>query len=58
MKKKKQKLRKIGFYFITGCFIKPFKTIINLFFVSQAHSQRNFRFLIPAISKGETGKGK
>ena len=43
---RKEKLRKVGLYFITGCFIKSFKTITNQFFVSQAHSQPNFRFLI------------
>ena len=32
--------------------------IINYFVISQAHSQRNFRFLISGISKGETGNGK
>ena len=37
---------KFGFCFITGCFIKPF-------FISQAHSQRNFYFLISGISKRE-----
>ena len=40
---RKEKLRKDGFCFITGCFIKPFKMMINIymFFISQAHSQRN-----------------
>ena len=54
---RKEKLRKVGFCFITGCFIKPFKMIINIlfFFISQAHSQRNFGFLISGISKRETG---
>ena len=47
---RKEKLRKVGLCFITGCFIKPFKMIIN-FFISEAHSQRNFPFLIPGISK-------
>ena len=28
----KEKLRKVGFCFIIGCFIKSFKMIINLFF--------------------------
>ena len=55
----KEKLRKIGLCFITGCFIKTFKMIINhFFFISQAHSQRNYGFLISGISKGEIGNGK
>ena len=29
---RKEKLRKVGFCFITGCFIKPFKMMINHFF--------------------------
>ena len=29
---RKEKLRKFGLCFITGCFIKPFQMIINLFF--------------------------
>ena len=55
---KKEKLRKVGLCFITGCFIEPFELIISYFFISQAHSQRNFSFLISRISKGEIGKGK
>ena len=55
----KEKLRKVGFYFITGCLIKPFKMTINhFFFISQPRWQRNFRFLISGILKGETGNGK
>ena len=56
---RKEKLKKVGLCFITGCSIKPFKIIINFFFfISQAHSQRNYGFLISGISKGEIGKGK
>ena len=29
---RKEKLRKVGLCFITGCFIKPFQMIINHFF--------------------------
>ena len=29
---RKEKLKKVGLCFTTGCFIKPFKMIINLFF--------------------------
>ena len=43
---RKEKLRKVGLCFITGCFIKSFNMIINHFFVSQAHSQPNFCFLM------------
>ena len=51
--------RKVGLCVITGCFIKPFKIIINhFFFISQAHSQRNYGFLISWISKGEIKDGK
>ena len=55
---RKQKMRKVGLCFITGCFIKPFQIIINHFFISEAHSQRNFHFFIIGISKGETGNRK
>ena len=44
---RKEKLKNFGLCFITGRFIKLFKMIINLFFfISQAHSQHNFHFLI------------
>ena len=40
---RKEKLRKAGDCFLTGCFIKPFKIIINhLFLFYQAHSQCSF----------------
>ena len=42
---RKEKQRKVGICFITGYFITSFN-IINHFFVSQAHSQPNFCFLI------------
>ena len=57
----KKKLRKVEFCFIIGCFIKPYKMIINFFFfffLSQADLQCNFCFFISAISKGETGNNK
>ena len=58
----KEKLRKIGLCFITGCFIKTFKMKINhcffFFLISQAHSQRNYGCLISGISKGEIGNDK
>ena len=54
--KRTEKLRKARLCFITSCFIKPFKTIINrlsslgflftrIFFITQALSQRNFGFI-------------
>ena len=43
---RKEKLRKVGLCFITGCFIKSFNMIINHFIVLQAHSQPNFCFLV------------
>ena len=55
---RKEKQRKVGLCFITCCFIKPFKMILIIFFISQVHSQRNFGFLILGISKGEIGNGK
>ena len=55
---KKEKLRNVGLCFITDRFIKPFKMVINIFFTSQAHSLRNFDFLILGISKDEIGSGK
>ena len=42
---RKEKLIKVRLCFITDCFIIPFKMII-IFFISQAHSLRNFCFLI------------
>ena len=52
----KEKLRKNGLCFITGCFIKPFKIIIS-FYILQAHSQHNFRFLLSGWCK-KYQKGK
>ena len=52
---RKEKLRKAGLGFITGCFMKPFEMIINHFFISQAHSQRNFSFSIQGYQKGKLG---
>ena len=52
----KEKLRKVGLCFITGCFIKLFNMII-IFFILQAHSQSNFSFLISGWCK-KYQKGK
>ena len=43
---RKEKPRKVGLCFITGCFIRFFNMIVNHFFASQAHSQANFCFLV------------
>ena len=44
---RKEKLRIARLCFIVGCFIKSFKMIINhFFFISQAHLQRSFCFLL------------
>ena len=56
---RKEKLRKVGLRFITGCFIKSFIMTIDHFFVSQANSQPNFCFLISGwgtkYQKGKLG---
>ena len=54
---RKEKLRKVGFYFIIRCFIKPFTMIINHFGFT-SHSQWNFHFLMSGIVKWETGNSK
>ena len=47
-------MRKEKLFLITGCFRKPFKMIIShFFFISQAHSQRNYDFFdIRDIKRG------
>ena len=55
---RKEKVRKVGLCFITGCFMKPFEMIINHFFMSQAHSQCNYGYLISGLSKGEIENSK
>ena len=42
--KRKEKLSKVGLCFITGCFIEPFKMIINHFFILQAIHSKIFAF--------------
>ena len=53
----KEKQRKIGLSFITGCFVKSFNMIIDHFVVSEAHLQPNFCFFISEWRK-EYQKGK
>ena len=56
---RKKKMRKVGPCLVTGCFIKPFKMIINHFFLFlKLISQCSFCFLISGISKGEAGNNK
>ena len=60
---RKEKLRKVGLCFITGCFIKPFQMIITHFFYFSSSSFAA-QFLLfdvrmtQEISKGEVGNGK
>ena len=54
---RKEKLRIVGLYFITGYSIKSFNIKINHLFVSQAHLQPNFCFLI-SESRKKYQKGK
>ena len=50
---RKDKLRKVGLCFITGCFIKPFKMIINHFFYfSSSFAVQLWLFDIRAIKRG------
>ena len=52
---RKEKLRKVGFCFITCCFIKPFKVIINLsffYFLSSFTAQFSI-FDISDIKRGK-----
>ena len=41
---RKEKLRKAGLCVTTGCFIKPFKMIINLFFFSSLFTAQLWLF--------------
>ena len=47
----KEKLRKAGLCFITGCFIKSFNMIIGHFLISRAHPWHKFCFLISGWHK-------
>ena len=48
---RKEKLRKVGIHFITGCFIKPFKKIINLFYFSSSFATQFLLFDIRDIKR-------
>ena len=50
---RKEKLRKVGLCFITGCFIKPFQIIINRFFYFS--SSFTAQFLLFDISDFKRG---
>ena len=60
---RKEKLRKVGLCFITGCFIKSVNMIINRVFLFHKLSTFAGHFLLfdirmtPEISKGEVGNG-
>ena len=43
---KKEKVRKAGLCFMTGCFLKPFKILINHFFLFPKFIATNFCFLM------------
>ena len=50
---RKEKLRKVGLCFITGCFIKPFQIIINRFFYfSSSFTAQFLLFDIRDIKRG------
>ena len=58
---RKKKLRKNGLYFVTGCFIRPFKIIIIFFYFGSSFAAQFSLFVIKMtqeISKGEIGNGK
>ena len=57
---RKEKLREVGICFITGCFLKPFKMIINHFFYFASSFAVQFllfhiRITQEISSKGEIG---
>ena len=50
---RKEKLKKVGLCFITGCFIKPFKVIINnLFYFSSSFAAQFLLFDVRDIKRG------
>ena len=57
---RKEKLRKVGLCFITGCFIKPFQVIINhLFYLSSSYAEAQFSlFGIRDIKRGNWERQK
>ena len=59
---RKEKLRKVGLCFVTGCFIKFFNMITNQFFCFASLFAAQFLLVDTSmrqeISKGEVGNGK
>ena len=59
---RKEKLRKVGLCFITGCFIKSFNMIVNHFFVFASSCAARFLLLdirmTQETSKEGVGNGK
>ena len=49
---RKEKLRKVGLCFITGCLIKPFKMVIISFYFSSSFSVQFLLFDIRDIKRG------
>ena len=50
---RKEKLRKVGLCFISGCFVKPFKMIINHFiYFSSSFTMQFWLFDIRDIKRG------
>ena len=47
---RKEKLEKVGLCFIKGSFIKPFKIVINPFFIPLAHLRIALVFVILTIA--------
>ena len=53
IRKKKKHSRKVGLYFITGCFTKPFQMIVNhLFYFSSSLAEQFSLFDIRDIKRG------
>ena len=58
---RKERLRKVGLCFITGCFMKSFNMIINNFFFASSFTVQFLLFdirMTQEISKGEVGNDK
>ena len=55
---RKEKLKKVGLCFITGCFIKSFNVIINYFFVFASSFVAQFLLLDIRMTQEGVGNGK